>query len=125
MVPPGRHPHHTSGSLQKQWIKPRFCMVAAASHGLLRHYTVRHNLAPGSEGAPAAANVNAAAPAAEDAGDDSDEEDASASWSPERRTAEELVRTAVHVLHASATSSFRNGVWEGLEHACLILQAAA
>ena len=34
--------------------------------------------------------------------DDSDEEDPSASWSPERRTAEELVRTTVHMLCTSA-----------------------
>jgi hypothetical protein len=52
--------------------------------------TVRHNLQPGSNGAPVAASNAAAADEAADS-DDELEGGSSATWSPERHTAEELV----------------------------------
>ena len=56
------------------------------------HVTVRHNLQPGSNGAPVAAGGAAAATADEAAeSDDELEGGSSATWSPERRTAEDLV----------------------------------
>lgn len=60
-----------------------------------RHYcghihTVRHNLEPSSNGAPAAATP-AAAPDEEADSDDELESGSSANWNLERRTAEELV----------------------------------
>jgi hypothetical protein len=59
------------------------------------HATVRHNLQPGSNGAPVApgAAAAAAAAAADEAAESDDELEggSSATWSPERRTAEELV----------------------------------
>lgn len=54
--------------------------------------TVRHNLEPGSNGAPVAADTTAASAEATES-DDELEGGSSATWSPERRTAEELVGT--------------------------------
>jgi hypothetical protein len=54
---------------------------------------VRHNLEPGGNGAPAPAGTAAAADEATES-DDELEGGSSANWSPERRTAEELVGSA-------------------------------